>query len=291
MVVLSVTNSRHGLSHLTRMMAPARHGQGRFPPRLPSLGHWRSQTISAGLDPSASLTGRRAKSKKGEAMDDGSYTLRIRKTWVRTALIVVATALVVAPLTAVASHQFTDVPNSHTFHSDIAWLADAGVTRGCNPPANTRFCPDDNVTRGQMGAFLNRLASNQVVDAGALQGFTVENFSLALQPTVLDSGIEDFSLTSPSGSACFNQDFGVRADSLTVHYQLWRTPEGVNPEQVNVQVRATAGQSGFQVCLSHLDDGGTLPIGTYRTYVFVTYFLGPFGADAVGSDAPTPLTR
>jgi hypothetical protein len=42
------------------------------------------------------------------------------------------------------------------FESDIEALAEAGVTRGCNPPTNNRFCPDDPVTRGQMAAFLNR---------------------------------------------------------------------------------------------------------------------------------------
>jgi hypothetical protein len=48
------------------------------------------------------------------------------------------------------------VPESHTFFSDIEWLADSGITSGCNPPANTLFCPDDHVTRGQMAAFLDR---------------------------------------------------------------------------------------------------------------------------------------
>lgn len=42
------------------------------------------------------------------------------------------------------------------FESDIEWLAATGVTRGCNPPANTLFCPDAPVTRGQMAAFLVR---------------------------------------------------------------------------------------------------------------------------------------
>jgi hypothetical protein len=42
------------------------------------------------------------------------------------------------------------------FGADIEWLAAAGVTRGCNPPANDRFCPNDPVTRGQMAAFLVR---------------------------------------------------------------------------------------------------------------------------------------
>jgi hypothetical protein len=52
--------------------------------------------------------------------------------------------------------KFDDVDDSNTFVDDICWLADEGITRGCNPPANTEFCPKDPVTRGQMGAFLVR---------------------------------------------------------------------------------------------------------------------------------------
>jgi hypothetical protein len=51
---------------------------------------------------------------------------------------------------------FKDVPSSHTFFNDIGKLATAGITRGCNPPANTLYCPDDPVTRGQMSAFVVR---------------------------------------------------------------------------------------------------------------------------------------
>lgn len=42
------------------------------------------------------------------------------------------------------------------FEADIDRLATAGVTAGCNPPANTQFCPAGYVTRGQMAAFLHR---------------------------------------------------------------------------------------------------------------------------------------
>ncbi|MDJ0665532.1 MAG: S-layer homology domain-containing protein [Acidimicrobiia bacterium] len=42
------------------------------------------------------------------------------------------------------------------FEADIEKLAAAGITRGCNPPTNDRFCPNDPVTRGQMAAFLTR---------------------------------------------------------------------------------------------------------------------------------------
>lgn len=43
------------------------------------------------------------------------------------------------------------------FEVDISRLATAGITRGCNPPANDRFCPDELVTREQMAAFLHRV--------------------------------------------------------------------------------------------------------------------------------------
>jgi parallel beta helix pectate lyase-like protein/polysaccharide lyase-like protein/S-layer family protein len=40
--------------------------------------------------------------------------------------------------------------------ANVDKLAFAGITKGCNPPDNNRFCPDDNVSRGQMAAFLDR---------------------------------------------------------------------------------------------------------------------------------------
>ncbi|HLT96302.1 MAG TPA: S-layer homology domain-containing protein, partial [Acidimicrobiia bacterium] len=54
---------------------------------------------------------------------------------------------------------FEDVPDDHVFSQDIAWLAENGITKGCNPPDNTQFCPDDPVTRGQMAAFMRRFAN------------------------------------------------------------------------------------------------------------------------------------
>ena len=55
-----------------------------------------------------------------------------------------------------AMSTFGDVPESHIFYLDIEWLAASGITKGCNPPDNDMYCPDDSVTRGQMAAFLVR---------------------------------------------------------------------------------------------------------------------------------------
>ena len=46
--------------------------------------------------------------------------------------------------------------NNSIFELAIDRLGTAGITQGCNPPINDRFCPEDNVTRGQMAAFLMR---------------------------------------------------------------------------------------------------------------------------------------
>jgi hypothetical protein len=59
-------------------------------------------------------------------------------------------------LTADSHPGFNDVASSNTFVSDIAKLATAGITKGCNPPDNTNYCPKDPVTRGQMAAFIHR---------------------------------------------------------------------------------------------------------------------------------------
>ena len=53
-----------------------------------------------------------------------------------------------------ALNTFTD-DNGSIFEADIAKIAEAGITKGCNAEG-TLFCPNDFVTRGQMAAFLHR---------------------------------------------------------------------------------------------------------------------------------------
>ncbi|MGH3667052.1 MAG: S-layer homology domain-containing protein, partial [Acidimicrobiia bacterium] len=43
-----------------------------------------------------------------------------------------------------------------TFEDAINRVAATGITQGCNPPENTRFCPGRTMTRGEMAAFLVR---------------------------------------------------------------------------------------------------------------------------------------
>ncbi|MPZ53176.1 MAG: hypothetical protein GEU79_10670 [Acidimicrobiia bacterium] len=66
-------------------------------------------------------------------------------------------AFLVRALNLPASNEdaFTDDNNS-VFQADIQALAAAGITRGCNPPENTLFCPNRPVIRGEMATFLVR---------------------------------------------------------------------------------------------------------------------------------------
>ncbi len=144
---------------------------------------------------------------------DRYFTFRISKSWLRTALIAVVTALVTVPVTVLAAGGFDDVPDDNIFQADVEWLQDAGITKGCNPPENTLFCPRDNVTRQQMAAFMRRLAENKVVDAstavtsqfaiesehadhaddsGTLDGFAYDELASRANATTFDFSGTDF---------------------------------------------------------------------------------------------------
>jgi SpoIID/LytB domain protein len=81
-----------------------------------------------------------------------SATVTRTGSWVRSTFGLRSTTI-----NAIFLPPFTDDDGS-IFESDIVWLADRGITRGCND-AGTLFCPDNSVTRGQMAAFLARALS------------------------------------------------------------------------------------------------------------------------------------
>ncbi len=64
---------------------------------------------------------------------------------------------------------FRDVPPGHLFAGDVTWLGAEGVSKGCNPPTNDLYCPDDVVTREQMATFLVRALE---LPAAAVNPFT-----------------------------------------------------------------------------------------------------------------------
>lgn len=57
----------------------------------------------------------------------------------------------------VATHVFDDVPTGAFYHDDVETIQKLNITNGCDasPPL---YCPNDDVSRGEMGTFLARTA-------------------------------------------------------------------------------------------------------------------------------------
>ena len=122
------------------------------------------------------------------------------------------------PVVAFAVTDFIDVDDSNVFKADIEWMAANGITKGCNPPANDRYCPSVTVTREQMAAFMHRLALSQAVDAGTVQGFT----AVELQGQTGPAGP-----TGPQGPPGDDSVDGVGVGS---YYLVTGTPSSVSSE-------------------------------------------------------------
>lgn len=111
----------------------------------------------------------------------------------RRTLLVIGTALaLVVPAGAVfaVTQTFSDVPPSHPFFKDVEAIAAVGVTTGCG---GGKYCPDDEVTRGQMAAFLNRLGalgSDKTPVANAKTSQSTDGWSLGCPAnTILSQGL------------------------------------------------------------------------------------------------------
>lgn len=114
----------------------------------------------------------------------------------RIGVIGVVLAVALVPALAFASHPdgFEDVPDSNVFHDDIEWMAETGVTKGCNPPENTEYCPDRALIRGEEAAFFHRYD-------GYLRG--------SLEPRLLPENCETDQVASYDGTAWVCSDPAV----------------------------------------------------------------------------------
>jgi hypothetical protein len=91
-------------------------------------------------------------------------------------VVAIAGAVVMAAaVAAVAADRFGDVAAGHPHGDGIGFAVESGVTAGCGDGSN--YCPNDPVTRAQMGTFLHRLSGHAAgvapsVDAATVQGRT-----------------------------------------------------------------------------------------------------------------------
>jgi hypothetical protein len=71
----------------------------------------------------------------------------------RLAIVLATVGLLSIATVALADHGFTDVPHDSTHEAGIDYVAAAGITQGCTAD---EYCPNDPLTRAQMGTFLHR---------------------------------------------------------------------------------------------------------------------------------------
>ena len=95
----------------------------------------------------------------------------MNRRWLRRSLVVLITAAVVAPTAAYATHVFDDVEDDFVHAPGIEYVADKGITTGCD--ANN-YCPNNPLTRGQMATFLYRASGNAPGIAPSVNADTVD---------------------------------------------------------------------------------------------------------------------
>lgn len=196
-----------------------------------------------------------------------------RKLSLTTVLVLVLTTAVSTAV--IASHQFTDVPDSNQFHGSISWLADNEITVGCNPPANDEFCPSANVRRETMASFMRRFAQTYgavgdgvfdfsstvtIDDAASYEVASVEVTPKAEANVVLNAHV---SLTQPTSTEG-RYNIAIRAGSCsgeTVGIARWRpnvnTEAAFHGDTISLTGHhVTSTDTTYVLCVEHGEGGG-----------------------------------
>jgi hypothetical protein len=183
-------------------------------------------------------------------------------------------ALLVVPASYVfGSHVFSDVSSSAFYHDSVTALYNASITSGCG---GTKYCPGSSVTRGQMAVFLDKIGGLSVGPGG--QARPVVD-ALSVQGTQSYRFFQNVALSGAGATACSGDipvgpkaaDFG----NYSIVHRLYATPGGINPEQVNVQLRdVDDAPDTYKICFAHVDGVTALPNGLYKTFGTEMVFNG-----------------
>lgn len=104
-----------------------------------------------------------------------------------------------------------DDGNPH--EQSIEFIAERGITRGCNPPTVDRFCPGNSVTRAEMAAFL--LGAIGQVPAANFQG-TFSDVPAGVWYTPYVERLAELGITSGLGDGNYGPDRLVSRAEMAV---------------------------------------------------------------------------
>src|SRR5688500_2836525 len=118
----------------------------------------------------------------------------MERRWLRRLLVVALTAAVVAPTTAYATHVFDDVEDDLVHAPGIEYVADKGITTGCDGDS---YCPNNPLTRAQMATFLFRASGNDPETPASVNADTIDG----LDSTELGGAVGPAGPEGPPGPA------------------------------------------------------------------------------------------
>jgi hypothetical protein len=205
--------------------------------------------------------------------------VQIRRPWLVVALVAAVAAI---PSAAIATHYFSDVSDDGPHAAGIGFVADWGITRGCD---DARFCPTSPVTRQQMASFLYR-SSGHHPDIGPVAN------ALLINDAFYFEGFETLVLEGGGPHECaVAEPVGIALGLAIVTHQLVSSPgdSAISPAAINVAVDydGVPEPDGYLVCFQTLD-GSPLPTGEYET-VFTFNALPSETASPASADEGPPM--
>jgi hypothetical protein len=134
--------------------------------------------------------------------------------------------------------------NDSVFEGDINALAEAGITRGCNPPTSDRFCPDGTTTREQMAAFLRRAFG---YPPATIDYFTDDDTSIfeADINSIAKAGVT-LSCNPPGNTLYCPKDLVKRDQMASFFARALKLPPIVPPPLPNPDTSVTMSKDSFQ---------------------------------------------
>jgi S-layer family protein len=170
------------------------------------MGHWQHALLKGATD--RSLAGPR----------------RPRR---RLIVACVAAVMLAIPVAVNASHIFSDVSTSNTFHAAISTLYGARITGGCG---GGKYCPNDPVTRGSMAAFLVRGLGRMATT----DDFADDDWAALTQAPPAPGEDHPFGLVSPTEFRHGGGSGGTAHVFATGTVNAWTDEAGVCPCEVQV---------------------------------------------------------
>jgi hypothetical protein len=240
-----------------------------------------------------------------------------RRRATKLALAFVA-ALVVSVPVAWASHVFGDVPTGSAHHDDVTRIANAGITAGCNPPANTLYCPDQAVRRDQMASFLTRSAGRVAATKSLYFSGTVP---VAGQGSFTDHTVGSVTIAVPGASGktqfvALHGKLGLVTNSAFATYctagactwriklvdtanpsvvlddAIWRPRDDLDASTLSVHAVVAAPSGTTRTYAMNVWYEGTIATGSFTKYDFSlvaqTFPFGSGGGSALGVAAAEP---